>query len=60
MLSEVFILATAAFHSSEKAREWLFSEVAALEFARPVKHLRTIQGYERIKTVLGQIIFGVY
>ena len=60
MLSEVFTLATTAFHSSDKAREWLFSEVAALEFARPVESLRTIQGYECVKTVLGQIVFGVY
>lgn len=60
MLNEVFTLATTAFHGSETAKGWLFSEVAALEFARPVDLLRTIQGYERVKTVLGQIIFGVY
>lgn len=60
MLDETFDLATTAFHEPEKARDWLFSEVAALEFKRPVDMLTTITGYERVKALLGKIIFGVY
>ena len=60
MLDETFALATTTFQGPEQAREWLFSEVAALEFQRPVDMLTTITGYERVKTLLGQIIFGVY
>ncbi len=60
MLEETFSLATTAFHDAKRAREWLFSEVAALGFKRPVDMLKTIPGYERVKTLLGQIIFGVY
>ena len=60
MLRETFAFASTAFGSAEKARTWLFSELAALEFRRPVDCLGTLEGYERVKTMLGQIIFGVY
>lgn len=60
MLDEVLKLATTAFHDAGKAKAWLFSEVAALEFGRPIDQLKTIHGYERVKNLLGQAIFGVY
>lgn len=60
MLAEVFRLASTAFHDAGKARAWLFSEVAALDFGRPVDQLKTIRGYERVKNLLGQAVFGVY
>ena len=60
MLKEVLTLATIAFHDPKRAKEWLFSDIPALDFARPIDQLRSISGYERVKTVLGQSIFGVY
>jgi putative toxin-antitoxin system antitoxin component (TIGR02293 family) len=60
MLDETFKLATTAFHDADKARAWLFSEIATLDFGRPVDLLKTIRGYERVKSLLGQIVFGVY
>lgn len=60
MLDETFAMATATFHDSETARSWLFSPLAALEFERPVDLVKTIKGYERVKGLLGQIMFGVY
>ena len=60
MLDETFKLATKVFHDADRARSWLFSEVAALDFSRPVDLLKTIRGYERVKQLLGQIAFGVY
>lgn len=60
MLREVFSLATTAFGDPSKAREWLFSDLAALDFERPVDRLKTITGYERVKSLLGQLVFGVY
>ncbi len=60
MLDEAFTMATATFHDAETARSWLFSPVAALAFERPVDLLKTIKGYERVKALLGQIMFGVY
>jgi uncharacterized protein (DUF2384 family) len=53
-------LAVATFHDNEMARSWLFSPLAELEFERPVDLLKTIKGYERVKGLLGQIMFGVY
>ncbi len=60
MLDETFQLATAVFHDASRARNWLFSELATLDFERPVDQLKTIRGYERVKSLLGQIVFGVY
>ena len=60
MLDETFGLATKVFHDADQARNWLFSEIATLDFGRPVDLLKTIQGYERVKQLLGQIAFGVY
>ena len=60
MLAEVFRLATLALHDAGTAKAWLFSEVAALDFGRPVDQLKTIRGYERVKSLLGQAVFGVY
>lgn len=60
MLDEALKLATTAFHDVGQAKAWLFSEVAALEFGRPVDQLKTIRGYERVKSLLGQAVFGVY
>ncbi len=60
MLDETFAFALTVFRDAEKVRTWLFSELPALEFKRPVDLLGTIRGYERIKTLLGQIAFGTY
>ncbi len=60
MLAETFELATTVFHDADRARAWLFSEIATLDFSRPVDLLKTIRGYERVKQLLGQIAFGVY
>lgn len=60
MLEEVFRLATTAVHDARQAKAWLFSEVAALEFSRPINQLKTIRGYEQVKSLLGQVIFGMY
>lgn len=60
MLNETFDLALTVFGDAQKARGWLFSELPVLEFKRPVDLLRTIRGYEQIKTLLGQIAFGSY
>ena len=60
MLDETFNVALTVFGDTERARAWLFSPLPALEFKRPVDLLGTIRGYERVKTLLGQIAFGTY
>ena len=60
MVEETFDFAARALGSEEVARKWLFSELPALAFARPIELLTSIKGYERVKTLLGQIVFGSY
>jgi putative toxin-antitoxin system antitoxin component (TIGR02293 family) len=60
MLRQTLELATTVFHDTAKARAWLFSPLAALDFERPVDALKTLDGYERVRGLLGQIAFGVY
>lgn len=60
MVEETFDFAARALGSEDVARKWLFSELPALSFARPVELLTSIKGYERVKALLGQVVFGSY
>ncbi|HLU82448.1 MAG TPA: antitoxin Xre/MbcA/ParS toxin-binding domain-containing protein [Trueperaceae bacterium] len=60
MVEEAFDFATRALGDAEAARRWLFSELPALDFERPIDLLGSIKGYERVKALLGQIVFGSY
>ena len=60
MLEEVLQEATRVFRGEELARKWLHSPIIGLDNKRPIDHLDSIQGYERIKDALGKIEFGMY
>jgi len=60
MVEEAFDFAVLALGDDSAARKWLFSELPALEFARPIDLLTSIKGYERVKALLGQTVFGTY
>lgn len=60
MVEEAFSFATRALGDADTARRWLFSELPALGFERPVDLLTSIKGYERVKALLGQAVFGSY
>lgn len=60
MVEETFGFATRALGDEDTARRWLFSELPALAFARPIDLLTSIKGYEKVKALLGQIVFGSY
>ena len=60
MVEEAFSFATRAFGDATTARRWLFSELPALTFERPIDLLTNIKGYERVKALLGQAVFGSY
>lgn len=60
MVQEAFDFAVLALGDNEAARRWLLAELPALEFARPLDLLTSIKGYERVKTLLGQAVFGTY
>jgi len=60
MVEEAFTFATRALGDATTARNWLFSELPALAFERPIDLLTSIKGYERVKALLGQAVFGSY
>src|SRR5690606_5277021 len=60
MVEEAFAFAVIALGDPEAARSWLFSELPALEFARTLDLLTNLRGYERVKALLGQAVFGSY
>lgn len=60
MLDEVLTEATRVFRDEELARKWLHSPIVGLDLRRPLDHLTSIQGYERVKDALGKIEYGMY
>jgi putative toxin-antitoxin system antitoxin component (TIGR02293 family) len=51
---------TEAFGTIEDFRKWLYSEVRALDFEKPISYLDTIFGIQIIKDMVGRIKYGVY
>lgn len=60
MLYEVLEEATRVFREAELARKWLHSPIIGLGNQRPIDHLNSIEGYERVKDTLGKIEYGMY
>lgn len=60
MLNEVLQEAARVFRDSELARKWLHSSIIGLDNKRPIDHLNSIGGYERVKDTLGKIEYGLY
>lgn len=56
------VLAEAArvFRDEGFAREWLVSSIISLDKRRPIDHLDSIRGYERVKNTLVKIEYGMY
>ncbi len=56
------VLAEAArvFRDEALAREWLVSSIISLDKRRPIDHLDSIRGYERVKNTLVKIEYGMY
>lgn len=60
MLDEVLQEATRVFRDDVLARKWLHSSIIGLDNKRPIDHLNSIEGYERVKDTLGKIEYGMY
>jgi len=52
--------ASRVFRDPELARKWLRSPIVSLDNKRPIDHLDSIGGYERVKDTLGKIEYGMY
>lgn len=60
MLDEVLQEATRIFRDEQLARKWMQSPIVSLDNKRPMDHLDSIAGYERVKDTLGKIEYGMY
>lgn len=60
MIDEVLTEAERVLRSAELAKKWLGSSLIGLENLRPLDHLNSIEGYERVKDALGKIEYGLY
>lgn len=48
------------FRDEGKAQRWLNTRVVSLGNRRPIDHLDSVQGYERVKETLTKIEYGMY
>ena len=60
MLEAVISEATRVLHSEEEALHWITSPIISLDHMRPLEHLTSISGYERVKNTLAKIEYGMY
>lgn len=60
MVDKILEEAARVFRDDELARKWLRSPIISLDNRRPIDHLDSIEGYERVKDTLGKIEYGMY
>lgn len=60
MLAYVLNEARRVFGDDATARRWLTSPVASLDGLRPLDHLDSIEGYERVRETLTKVEYGMY
>lgn len=60
MLDTILEEATRVFRDEDLARSWMHSPIISLDNERPLDHLVSIEGYERVKDALGKIEYGMY
>jgi putative toxin-antitoxin system antitoxin component (TIGR02293 family) len=60
MAAKIFERAKRVLGTPEHARLWMNSPLIALENHSPLDLLRDINGYERVRTVLGRVASGSF
>lgn len=60
MLMRTLDEARRVFRDDGKARRWITSPIVSLDQRRPLEHLDSIEGYERVKETLTKIEYGMY
>jgi putative toxin-antitoxin system antitoxin component (TIGR02293 family) len=60
LLAETLAKAIEVFGSQEAAERWMSEAAMALDGARPIDLLRTVQGAELVTELLGRLEHGVY
>lgn len=60
MLASILEEATRVLQSEDEARHWVTTPIISLDHVRPIDHLTSISGYERVKNTLIKIEYGMY
>jgi putative toxin-antitoxin system antitoxin component (TIGR02293 family) len=60
MLERILEEATRVFRNEDEARHWINTPIISLDHKRPIEHLTSIEGYERVKNTLTKIEYGMY
>lgn len=60
MISKILYKAADVFEDERLAAEWVTTPIISLDNLRPIDHLNSIDGYERVANTLGKIRYGMY
>lgn len=60
MLASILEQATRVLHGEDEAIHWITTPIISLGNRRPLEHLTSINGYERVKNTLIKIEYGMY
>lgn len=60
MLATILEQAARVLHSEDEATHWITTPIISLDNKRPLEHLTSINGYERVKNTLIKIEYGMY
>lgn len=60
MLASILEEATRVLRSEEEAQHWITTPIISLDHKKPIEHLTSIDGYERVKNTLTKIEYGMY
>lgn len=60
MLATILEEATRVLRSENEATHWITTPIISLDNKRPLEHLTSINGYERVKNTLIKIEYGMY
>lgn len=60
MLATVLDEATRVLHGEAEAAHWITTPIISLGLRRPIEHLTSINGYERVMNTLAKIEYGMY
>lgn len=60
MLATILEEATRVLHGEDEATHWVTTPIISLDNKRPLEHLTSIDGYERVKNTLTKIEYGMY
>ncbi|HZJ10282.1 MAG TPA: antitoxin Xre/MbcA/ParS toxin-binding domain-containing protein [Trueperaceae bacterium] len=60
MIIKILYKAADVFEDEGVAAEWVTTPIISLDNMRPIDHLNSIDGYERVANTLGKIRYGMY